>query len=922
MTLSTGTRLGAYEIVSPLGAGGMGEVYRAKDTKLGRDVAVKVLPEEFFEDEERRLRFEREARTLASLNHPGIAAIHSFEEIPGAVSSSSRHLLVMELVEGEDLGQRLLSGPIPLEESLSLARQIADALEAAHEKGIVHRDLKPANVKVTPDGRVKLLDFGLAKIFEPVSDASGGASGARLTQSPTLSARATAAGVILGTAAYMSPEQARGKAVDKRTDVWAFGCVVYEMLTGKKAFAGETVTDVLAAVLTKEPDWNALPEQVPDGVRRVLRRCLQRDVKLRLRDIGDARLDLEDVAAFPASPGPSPFDEETALAGPAVGRTASANRAGGGARRFPYLPWGIAAAGVAAALAIGLRARVPAPAGVLVRASLPPPADNIFAFGGRQPGPPSVSPDGSRVVTAATRSDGGTQLWVRALGSEAWTALPGTDNGSYPFWSPDGKSIGFFADGKLKRVGSAGGPAITLGDAPYGKGGTWNGEGTILFAPRYDSGLLSIPAVGGQVLEVTKVDRARHENSHRFPQFLPDGRRYLYLARTSVGGAGDALMAGSLDGEPPREVLKTSTNAAYAAGQLLYVRDGALVARRLDSASLRFSGGEAVVAADVDVRPTASLAVFSASPAGVLVYDRASGSPLMVLRWFDRSGRETGTVGEPGPYYEAALSPDGRRVAVSAEDPKTGRINIFVLDVERGTAQRLTSGASESSMPHWTPDGSRIVFRAREAGLQDIFEKGLTGGEKTLLLRTDADKEPFDVSADGRTLAFGVANSSIWMLPLSPLAAPVPFLTDGYDEQNACFSPDGRWLAFESSEAGGTEVYVTSFPKAGAHVQVSSGGGRSPRWSADGRELFYLAPGNALMSAAVRPESGGSIDIRTPSRLFVVPGRIYGSDVGQGMGQSYDVRGGRFLFLLEQGSRERHPLTLVANWPAALGLGR
>src|SRR5450631_4008866 len=601
MTIDAGTRLGPYEILAPLGAGGMGEVYLAKDARVDRTVALKVLPEEFFEDGERRARFEREAKLLASLNHPGIAILYSFEEISG------RHILSMELIEGEDLAQRIASGPLPLEETLSYARQIADALEAAHEKGIVHRDLKPANVKVTPDGKVKLLDFGLAKIFE--GDPAKPGSGAGVTESPTLTARGTAAGMILGTAAYMSPEQARGKAVDKRTDVWAFGCVLYEMLTGKRAFEGETVSDVLAAVLMREPDWTALPEQTPTAVRKILRRCLQRDARLRLHDIADARLDLEELSgpASSSASGYSPFKENTSAPSLTVVRS----------RNSLYLSWAIAVAFAAIAGWALLRERPPASPARALKLAVIPPTGTVSS------GPIDLSPDGTQIAFTAAGPGGRKKLYVRSLDSLEAKALPGTDDADAPFFSPDGRSLGFFAGKRLKRIDIAGGPPRELAGAPDHRGGSWGPQNVIIFAAEGGGPIYQIPAAGGAVKPVTTLDAAEKEVSHRWPRFLPDGKRFLFMSRRPTARIRLAIEVASIDGGRRTRLADASTTGAYARGRLYFVRGISLLSQAFDVKSLAVSGDPAPVAEDIWRNSnTDGLTAFAVAGDGTLAYRR------------------------------------------------------------------------------------------------------------------------------------------------------------------------------------------------------------------------------------------------------------------------------------------------------------
>ncbi|MBI4918250.1 MAG: protein kinase [Acidobacteria bacterium] len=899
MALAPGSRLGPYEIVARIGAGGMGEVWRATDTRLGRQVALKLLPEGFADDPERHARFEREARVLASLNHPNIAHLYGLEHLETEASGRRPlHALVMELVDGEDLAERLARGPIEVDEAIPIARQVAEALEAAHEQGIVHRDVKPANVMVRPDGTVKVLDFGLAKAWQ------GEPPSPDLANSPTVTSAYTQAGVLLGSVSYMSPEQARGRAVDRRTDTWAFGAVLFEMLTGRKLFDGPTVPDILAAVLRAEPDLAALPAAVPAPVRDLVARCLVRDPRRRLQSIGEARIVLEDALASPP-PG--------VAVGP--GPTASPSRPAPTGRRGAVL--GVLLP-VAAVLGAALGWLIPRahPVPAVVRSSLLPPPGTQFFLSSRQPGPVSLSPHGDRAVFAAQDGAGTVRLWVRALAASEAAALAGTEDGSYPFWSPDGRSIGFFAGGKLKRVAADGGPVFTLCDAPFGKGGTWNAAGDILFAPSYGTGLFRIPADGGQPAPVTVLDRARKENSHRFPRFLPDGHTFLYLARISGERSGtlNEVRAASIDGGEPHTLLGAATNAEFAAGHLFYVRDGVLLARCFDPGKLGFDGPETVLAAEVRTVAPAAAGVFSVADNGVLLHGHGTGGYSTSLVRVDRSGRVTRTVGDPAIYYDSALSPDGRRIAVAGETPVTGRTDVWIMDAERGVPARLTAGEAGGMSPVWLPSGKEIVFRARESRSLDLYVQDIDGpgtGAR-LLLQTEFDKIPTSVSPDGALLAFSSAavetGHDIWMLPLAGNGAPYPFLVSRSDEENARFSPDGRWLAFESDESGRVDVYVTSFPTPRQRLRVSAGGGRSPRWSRDGRALYFLAGGDTLMRVEVGARGTG-IELGPPAQVCRLPFPTMGA---------YDPWGVEFMFEAEQRSADEAPLTLVTSWPALI----
>ena len=898
MSLAAGTRLGLFEIVSPLGAGGMGEVWRAKDTRLGRDVAIKVLPEEFFEDEDRRQRFEREARTLASLNHPGIAAIHSFEEISG------RHLLVMELVEGEDLAQTLLSGPLPLDESLAHAKQIAEALEAAHEKGIVHRDLKPANVKVTPDGKVKLLDFGLAKIFE--SDPASSSPSA--TRSPTLTARATAAGVILGTAAYMSPEQARGKPVDKRTDVWAFGCVLYEMLTGKRAFEGETVSDTLAAVLMKEPDWSALRAPgVSSKVVELLRRCLQREAKQRLRDIGDARIALEEelgAAAGASASGSLPFEERLTAPSSAVGRSAPAMSARG-TRRSPGISWAFAAAFAAAAGMLALRGRAPEAKGV-TRLTIPLLPGQVLSGNGG----PAISRDGRRIAYAARDASGIARLYLRGLDRFEPAAIPESDGAQQPFFSPDGSRVAFFARGKLFTASVTGGAPAAIAEASAQPlGGTWGDDDAIVFSPALSSGLVRVPAAGGAVQQLTRPDEGAEGYAHGRPQFLPGGGSVLF----TIWGA-------------PSSADRGPAVLSLATGRWQHVSTGYWTGRYARSGHMLISGPRGVRAAPFDpgrprpVNPQTfvvdevlgtiawSDSWFTVSDTGTLVY--VPGDFLLgTLSWVDRKGQVTPASDKPEAISDPVLSPDGERIAFQDRDDV-----LWTKDLRRGAYTRLTpEGGGTAAYPVWSRDGAHVIFGSNSTGDWEIYSVSAIGGPATRLLARKGNQFPLSFAPDG-TLLFNERSKGgpgADLLTLAPDGTVTPFLVvQPASKVGGQFSPDGRAVTYVSDESGRDEVYVRPYGRPGESVAVSSEGGSAPRWSPDGREIIYRR-GDAFLVASVS-WTGGVLSVGDARKLFEVraaPGR---STFQPGYSLSPDGR--RFLVHLLGPRAIPTQINVVLNW--------
>ncbi len=852
MTLASGQTIGQFRITSKLGAGGMGEVWLAEDTTLARDVALKLLPEDVASDPERRARFEREAKVLASLNHPNIATLFGLESVADAdPESGGTTFLVMELVQGEDLSERIARGPVPADEAIAIALQIAEALEAAHAQGIVHRDLKPANIKLRSDGTVKVLDFGLAKAW----DAEGGDNS--LSMSPTLTAHATAAGVILGTAAYMAPEQAAGIAADQRADIWAFGVVLWEMLTGAKLFEGETVSHVLASVLKDEPELDALPGDLPPRIRGLIEHCLRKKPRRRLQAIGDARVLLEDYLAAP---------EEFAAAPAAAIPTRSRSI------WWWALPLGLAVlAAVIFAATRSVRQAHQEPR--VIRFDLAPPEGTSFHLDAASPGPIVISPDGKNVVFSARDSSGTVHLYKRAFDAAEATVMSGADGAQYPFWSSDSKSIGFFADGKLKKIDADGGPPLTLCDAPNGKGGSWNASGDIIFSPGPTDPILRVSQAGGEPEPVTELNLERGDNSHRHPRFLPDGRHFLFLARNdgSAGQSGHPVVVASLDGGPETVLIRSTAAAEFAAGRLLFMRDRTLMGRPFDTDSLEFTGDAVPVGQDVLVIPGAMVAIFSASSRGVLAYQPSAGGLGVVLTWFDRDGDVIGTVGESSEFKEVWVSPDGTMAAVSVEDVSAGSADIWILEIDRNVISRLTSDPGDEQQIVWSPDSRRVAFSRRGGGSANIYAKDIGGaGPAQLLLESEDNTFPTSWSPDGRLLGFDAESPDTgwdqWILPLDE-GEPYPFLQSQFNEVNGVFSPDGRWMAFASDDSGRQEIYVTPFPGPGRRWRVSTEGGQYANWSSTGRELFFMSFSNQIM--AVGLETGdNAITIAEPRTLI------------------------------------------------------
>ncbi len=884
-----GTRLGSYEITAKLGEGGMGEVYRATDTRLRREVAIKVLPAAFTADKERLARFEREAQLLAQLNHPNIAHIYGLE------TSGETRALVMELVEGPTLAERLESGPLPLTESLSLALQIAQALEEAHDKGIVHRDLKPQNLKASVEGKVKVLDFGLAKAMDP---AAGTASAADLARSPTLAnsptltaAHGTQLGVILGTAAYMSPEQAAGGAADRRADIWSFGVVLFEMLTGRRLFDGETVSHVLASVLKDTPDFSALPAATPERIVNLLRRCLRRKPRERLQAIGDARIEIEEVLADP---------HRDAKLATTVAAAATAHR--------PRLAWLLAAAGLAAAAlfaVLWLGGRKSALPARIIHSALIAPAGTGFTdyF--------ALSPDGRRLVFEALDDRTGERaLWVRDLDRGEATQLLPSGGAEMPFWSPDGTQLAFFADGKLKRLDPRGGPAQTICDAPTPRGGAWGPDGRIVFSPSFRVGLSIVAASGGAPQPLTTLDLTRHEKSHRFPIFLPGGKTILFLAQTAEGGARDdestieALELAS--GKRTRLVAANSSPLFSSPGTLLFWREGTLLAQPFDPARLMTTGEAAAVAAPVAFTQNEQ-ALASVSNEGTLLYRSGTRGSYSSLVWLDRNGVGIQPLRDRELFHHFALSHDGARLAYSVNSAGQGSTDLWIYDLARSSASRLTFDEGNENYPVWSPDDRYLYYSNELRNDGTIYRRASDGtGSAEEIGTTPQGIWPLAASADGRWLAIGTvggaSNQDILRYELASKAS-APLVETPFLDEDAAISPDDRLLAYASEQSGRWEVYVQALGGERGRWQISSEGGLRPRWRADGRELFFLTRPDRLMVVDVQP--GEVPRFSAPRELFREPI------------ESFDAApdGQHFVALRSADSDANRPLTLLTNWP-------
>jgi Tol biopolymer transport system component len=896
-----GKTLGPYQVVALLGEGGMGEVYRARDTKLNRDVALKILPEAFTTDADRLARFKREAQVLASLNHPNIAAIYGFED-----SQSTTHALVMELVTGDDLSALIARGPIPISDVLPIAKQIVDALEAAHDAGIVHRDLKPGNLKVRADGTVKVLDFGLAKA------PSGPASGAAV-DSPTMTG--TRMGMILGTAAYMSPEQARGRSVDKRADIWAFGVVVVEMLTGQRLFKGDDISDVLAAVLRQEVDWAALPSNIPPRLRALLERCLDRDLKTRLRDIGEARVALARVNDPPSDP-------SLVRPQPDVSRRGSAIR--------ESIAWGLAltATLVAAGFWIARSGGAPAAgAGQSVRLTFVPP-DNVVA----EAGGALISPDGQKLLFTGRTADGRRTLWLRRLDSLEAAPLPDTDEAIEPFWSPDSKSIAFGAQGKLKRLDLGTARAQVLADAARSNNGAWSPSGVIVFSPDFRQPLARVAATGGVRTVAVPLNDAARESGHRYPHFLPDGRHFLYAANR---GPASPLMVGSIDSTETRELLPDFAPAIYAKpGWLIYIRNGTLVAHAFDADRLAFSGEPQAISAAPMGTNWAQGARVSLSDSGTLVIQDATAYDYQLM-WYRRDGRSIATFGAMRKVTVAEyprISPDGKRVVVQRFDPATQNQDLWVGDLARETFDRLTTNPVLEQLAFWSRDGQSVFATTTRDGVNGIYRIPVGGGSDQVIVKGTVF--PGDVSPDGKLLFFFqrgvVTRSDIWVQPYSsaaaePAAGPARAIIDSEsDELHAQVSPDGQWLAYMSDITGTNEVYVRRLMADGSvapdATRVSTGGGVQPLWSRDGREIFFVSAAQGYLSAQLMAvpitKATTSFEFGPAKTLFKM--RMLPT---QSVIRDYDISldGQRFLIGTALGDARATPATIILNWTGGLG---
>jgi Tol biopolymer transport system component len=891
MTIETGAKLGRYEIRSQLGVGGMGEVYQGRDTQLGRDVAVKVLPTTLSTDTDRLRRFEQEACAASALNHPNILVVHDIGAHDGTT------YVVSELLEGETLRKRIGGTPLGQRRAVDYALQIANGLAAAHEKGIIHRDLKPDNIFITNDGRVKILDFGLAKLTQLDGNQSQ-------TDVPTRRVD-TDPGVVMGTVGYMSPEQLKGRAVDQRTDIFSFGAILYEMLSGRRAFHGESAAETMSAILKEDPpELSDTNKSVSPALERLVNHCLEKNPEGRFHSARDVAFALEALSGSAAA-------SETTTARsfvPAAFRVRE------------WLPWALAAIGLLIA-AITLawtyfrRERTDARPIEAMRFIIPTPEK------ARIPGLPTISPDGRYVVFRVNTDDGKELLWMHALGSFEARPLAGTDGGFQPFWSPDSRAVGFFAKGKLKWIDVSGGSVQTVCDAPSNYSGAWSHDGTIIFSRGVASGIYRVPATGGTPIQLTTVDASRNEIEHIWPYFLPDGRHFLFLARNAQP-ENSAIYVGTLDSRETTRLLQAHSSMAYASpGYLLFVRESTLMAQGFDADTLQLKGDAFPVAEHTVRNSISGRAMFSVSENGVLVFRAGGGMVNNQLVWFDRSGKQLSLLTPPGAYNAPALSPDEKKVAVSRLDLQTGiPSDIWLIDLERGSQIRLTTDPTSDLFPSWSPNGDHVTFVSTRNGVSSIYQKlsNAASPEDPLVSSAELKYNP-QWAPDGQSIIYSQLNPKtnvdLYLLSLSGEKKSTSWLQTNFIEAQPRLSPNGRWIAYISNETEQFQVYVDSFPASGAKVAISIGGGSQPQWRADGRELYYYAPDRKLVAVEVNGD-GPTFKVGEARPLFEI--RVASIDQSFPGNGYYTVThdGKRFLVSSLPEAPERQQINVIVNWAA------
>jgi serine/threonine protein kinase/Tol biopolymer transport system component len=899
MALSAGTKLGPYEIVAAIGAGGMGEVYRGRDTRLDRTVAIKVLSAHLSDNLDLKQRFEREARAISALQHPNICVLHDVG------CEGGTDFLIMEFLEGETLYDRLKRGPLPLDQFWKIAIEVADALDKAHRAGITHRDLKPGNIMLTKAGS-KLLDFGLAKGSGAAFAAAAGSSpsqsvfAAAMTRSSPASPL-TSAGSIVGTVQYMAPEQIEGREADARSDIFAFGLVMYEMLTGARAFEGKTQASIVASILALEPKpLRSLKADVPAPLERVVNHCLEKDPELRFQSAYDLKLQLELLSELPVSGG-----EERVAVAPS---------------RMGVVPWVAAAIAVLAAVALGwLYYQTRVQPQYSTHSYLLAPDNTQYNFLNNVSGPVVISPDGRRIAfVAAKPGTGEGVLWVQPLNSPTAQPMAGTEGATYPFWSFDNRFVGFFSGGKLKKVDANGGPPQALCDAASGRGGTWNQDDVILFSASTTDPLSRVPATGGTPVAVTALNVKNGELSHRWPTFLPDGMHFIFWLQGASGDESSGIFVGALNSKESKLLVHTSSAGSFAPpGYLMFVRDGTLLAQRFNMGKLQLEGDATPIADHVAVNTSVYRGVFTASAAGTLVYMGGGASSGSQLLWFDRQGqKQAAALADTLLYRQPALSPDGKRLAVMIESGSSQ--DIWVVDLQRQTKTRITFGPARCFLPAWSPDERWIYYSSSKGNSNHIYRRASdgTGGEETVLATEGISETASSVSSDGKYLAYyradpkSTTKTDVYVLPLFGDRKPMPQVTTPFFEVLPRFSPDGKWLAYLSNETGRYEVYIKPFPGTGKY-QVSTSGGGIIAWRADGRELYFYA-GGTLYAVDVT-EKGAALELGTPRPLLKAV-----AVSGPEGPYAASADGKRFLMNVLAEQKSVQTLTLVNNWTADL----